>query len=246
MSEISKYFEKQILKLDSSQVNIWFTSDTHFEHAKIIEYCKRPFKNKDEMTEALIKNWNDLVGPDDIVFHLGDFSWGGSAAWNDVLNRLNGHIHLVLGNHDMKNIRQGYIDKFESVSFQKLIYIDNRGVYLNHYPFLCYGGSYRGKDAYWQLFGHVHTCKKNLEGLSDAEVKEILGKDEYRMKYLMPTQYDVGVDNNDYKPVSWQQVKDIIEKQVADEEARLKENEPKRFFERIKYYLIEKYGWKKS
>ena len=215
MSEISKYFEKQIIKLDSRQVNIWFTSDTHFEHAKIIEYCKRPFKNKDEMTEALIKNWNDLVGQDDIVFHLGDFSWGGSAAWNDVLNRLNGHIHLVLGNHDMKNIRQGYIDKFESVSFQKLIYIDNRGVYLNHYPFLCYGGSYRGKDAYWQLFGHVHTCKKNLEGLSDAEVKEILGKDEYRMKYLMPTQYDVGVDNNNFTPVSFWEVKEKIEKQIS-------------------------------
>ncbi len=220
MSEVSRYFEKQILQFDSSKVKIWFTSDSHFGHDRIIKYCKRPFVNVTEMDKALIENWNAVVGPDDIVFHLGDFAWGGSEAWNNVLDRLNGHIYLVLGNHDMKNLRQGYISKFEAVAFQMYIYIDGRAVYLNHYPFLCYGGSYRGEQAVWQLFGHVHSQPQhyNIDDINDPEVKEILGKDTYRLQYLMPTQYDVGVDNNNYRPVSWEEVKEKIQKQIEASE----------------------------
>ena len=125
MSEISKYFEKQVIKFDSSKINIFFTSDTHFEHERIIEYCRRPFKDKNEMTEALIKNWNDLIGPDDIVFHLGDFSWGGSAAWNDVLNRLNGHIHLVLGNHHLACFSSINSFNFNSTNFLSFFHSDS-------------------------------------------------------------------------------------------------------------------------
>ena len=51
------------------------------------------------MDEALIKNWNDVISPDDIVFHLGDFAFGGSQLWNDTLQRLNGHKILIIGNH---------------------------------------------------------------------------------------------------------------------------------------------------
>ena len=54
------------------------------------------------MNEALITNWNNVVKPNDTVFHLGDFAFGGSYIWNNVLSRLNGNIHLILGNH--KNI----------------------------------------------------------------------------------------------------------------------------------------------
>jgi len=83
-----------------------------------------------------------------------------------------------------------------------LIKIDNRKVYLNHYPFLCYAGTYRGKDYNTiQLFGHVHSNKENTHG-----------KDKDRLKYLFPTQYDVGVDNNNYYPVSWNQILEIINK----------------------------------
>lgn len=60
-----------------------------------------------------------------------------------------------MGNHDRKNIRQGYMNRFEEVAVQMQIEIGKRSIYLNHYPFLCYGGAYR--DV-WQLFGHVHTC----------------------------------------------------------------------------------------
>lgn len=81
----------------------FFTSDTHFYHSNIIWFCNRPFANVEQMNEAMIRNWNSVVGQDDVVFHLGDFCLGGSAEWIMILDRLNGHIHLVLGNHDLKN-----------------------------------------------------------------------------------------------------------------------------------------------
>ncbi len=179
--------------------NVFFTSDTHFCHTNIIEFCNRPFKNMEDMNETLIANWNKAVGPDDIVFHLGDFCLGDSGKWNRILDRLNGKIHLILGNHDLRNFRKSYADRFESVAMQMNIEVDNQKICLNHYPFLCYDGSY---DGVWQLFGHVHTNRNNT------------GNDATRLKMLFPTQYDVGVDNNNFKPVSFAQVKEIIEKQI--------------------------------
>lgn len=73
---------------------VFFTSDTHFYHTKIIEFCKRPFGNIEDMNETLTANWNSAVGPTDIVFHLGDFCLGDSEKWNRLLDRLNGKIHL--------------------------------------------------------------------------------------------------------------------------------------------------------
>lgn len=184
-------------KFDGSRV--YFTSDTHFNHTNIISYCQRPFKNVDEMNERIIANWNEVVGENDIIFHLGDFCLGGAAEWTRLLERLNGKIYLIMGNHDRKNIRQGFMDRFEHVAMQMHIEVGKQRIYLNHYPFLCFEGGY--KDV-WQLFGHVHTRKTNT------------GIDAGRLKYLYPTQYDVGVDNNNFAPVSFVQVKRIINKQV--------------------------------
>ena len=184
-------------KFDGSKV--YFTSDTHFNHANIIGFCNRPFKSVEEMNEKLIENWNNVVGADDIVFHLGDFCLGGSAEWTKVLDRLNGKIYLIQGNHDMKNLRQGDTNRFELITMQMHIEVGKQKIYLNHCPFLCYGGAYRDT---WQLFGHVHTSKYNT------------GKDKSRLAYLFPTQYDVGVDNNNFTPVFFEQVKSIIKKQV--------------------------------
>ena len=184
-------------KFDGDKV--FFTSDTHFYHSNIINFCGRPFKNVEVMNETLIANWNSVVGPDDIVFHLGDFCLGGSAEWTNILNRLNGKIYLIVGNHDIKNLRQGYYSLFEHIAMQMHIEVGKQKIYLNHCPFLCYGGAYRDT---WQLFGHVHTSKQNT------------GIDAPRLHMLFPTQYDVGVDNNNFTPVSFEQVKRIIERQV--------------------------------
>ena len=75
---------------------VFFTSDTHFGHNGIIECTHRPFKNSDEMDEALIALWNQTVGPNDIVFHLGDFCWGGTQKWVEILKRLNGVKYLII------------------------------------------------------------------------------------------------------------------------------------------------------
>ena len=59
-------------------MNTWITADCHFGHANIIKYCKRPFKDLEEMNAILIKNWNERVSPGDIVIVLGDFAWESS------------------------------------------------------------------------------------------------------------------------------------------------------------------------
>ena len=175
---------------------LFFTADTHWGHRNIIKYCNRPFSSIEEMGDTLIANWNRVVGKDDIIFHLGDFAMGGSAEWSRLLQKLNGRIYLILGNHDMKAIGAGF-SRLEGVAMQMIINFKGQRIYLNHYPFLCYGGAYRNT---WQLYGHVHTCTANS------------GLDAPRLKMLMPMQYDVGVDNNNYTPVSYEQINRIIQK----------------------------------
>ena len=79
----------------------FMTSDTHFGHANIIKYCNRPFKSVKEMDNILIKNWNSVVSDEDIVFHLGDFSFERKDSYK---YRLNGDIILIKGNHDTDSI----------------------------------------------------------------------------------------------------------------------------------------------
>lgn len=194
-----------ILKLQPE--NVWFTSDTHFGHENIIRFCNRPFINAAEMNAELIRRWRETVPDDGIIFHLGDFAHGSSRLWNDILNALPGHKYLILGNHDMKAIRQGFMSHFELVTQQMTIRVGGQAIVLNHNPFLCYGGSYR--DV-WQLFGHVHSGPASHTGL-----------DHPRLKMLFPRQYDVGVDNNDYRPISFADVKAKIEAQVAAAKAAI-------------------------
>jgi calcineurin-like phosphoesterase family protein len=186
---------------------IFFTSDSHANHFNIIGSCNRPFKDENEMNEALIEKWNSVVDEDSIVFHLGDFAWGGYIKWKLFRDALNGHIILIKGNHDDKNLTTtGEKEFFDFVAYQMKIRIGKRAVYLNHYPFLCYAGTYREpKDQVWALHGHIHLGPNSLSGL-----------DVPRMEYLLPTQYDVGVDMNDFTPISWEEVKKKIEFQVEN------------------------------
>lgn len=183
---------------------IFLTSDSHFGHSNIIEFCNRPFKDVEEMNYKLIENWNKKVPVDGLVFHLGDFAWGGYPFWKKIREQLNGNIILIKGNHDEKNMTPtAEQELFDYVTFQMKIEIEGRKVYLNHVPFLCYGGTYRDpKGLVYQLFGHVHSGP-GAKGL-----------DIDRLKMLFPTQYDVGVDKNNYEPVSWAEVNEAIGKQL--------------------------------
>ena len=81
--------------------NVWLTSDTHFGHNNIIKYCNRPFSSVEEMDETLIQNWNKVVKPGDLVYHLGDVTMGVSHSRLDwIMNRLHGSKRLIVGNHD--------------------------------------------------------------------------------------------------------------------------------------------------
>ena len=184
---------------------IFFTSDTHFNHTNIIKFCKRPFNSAAEQDEELIRRWNEKVDEDGIVFHLGDVGFGNKETISKILHRLNGKIYLIIGNHDWKNIINKHDDRFEDITQQANIKIDTQKIILNHYPFLCYSGTYNREIPTWQLFGHVHTSPYGYSGL-----------DTPRMQMLFPYQYDVGVDNNDFRPVSYEEVKKIIEDKLKN------------------------------
>lgn len=157
------------------------------------------------MDETLIENWNNKVPKDGLVFHLGDFAWGGYNVWKNVREQLNGNIVLIKGNHDNRNLTPtAEKELFDFVTYQLKLEIEGRKIYLNHYPFLCYGGTYRVKnDLVFQAFGHVH--------LGPFQTK---GRDNKRCEILFPTQYDVGVDNNNFTPISWHELNDKILKQI--------------------------------
>ena len=194
---------KQYIYTEEQAQKFYFTSDTHFNHENIIKYCKRPFSSIEEHDEALIKNWNDVVPEDGIVFHLGDVGFGDTDRINEILNQLNGKIYLVIGNHDWGRILDWHSQRFAGITQQINMKIGKRNIILNHYPMLAFGGAWRGEDATYQLFGHVHTSPYTDEGL-----------DQLRMKMLFTSQYDVGVDNNGFKPVSWNDVDTIIHNQM--------------------------------
>ena len=191
---------------------IYFTSDLHFGHEAILKYCNRPFANVEEMNQKLIENWNKKVPEDGIVFNLGDFAWGGYPFWKSMREQLNGKIILIKGNHDEKNLTQtGAQELFELVTYQMKIQIEGRKIYLNHYPFLCYAGTYRDANGLeYQAFGHVHSGP-GAKGL-----------DVDRLSMLFPTQYDVGVDNNNYEPISWSELNDKIGQQLLKSKFKVK------------------------
>ncbi len=87
-------------------------SDTHFGHTNIIKYCDRPFANVDEMDEALIKNWNSVVGPQDKVYHLGDVTLSRRKLY--ILDHLSGKKILIKGNHDIFPLKD-YTPYFKDV-----------------------------------------------------------------------------------------------------------------------------------
>lgn len=180
---------------------VFFTADTHFCHENILKNGSRPFDDITGMDRELIRRWNETVPEDGVVFHLGDFAHASASRWRGILEQLNGTIHLIAGNHDTATVKRDGLEGFASVHQQRLIDVGGQRIYLNHYPFLCYGGAY---DSVWQLFGHVHSGPGLRSGL-----------DHPRLKMLFPLQYDVGVDNNGYRPVSFFEVKEKIGAQVT-------------------------------
>lgn len=151
---------------------VFFTSDTHFGDHRVLNLYPRPFASVAEMDEALVANWNSVVGPADTVWHLGDFARSAKAA-AAILPRLNGQKHLVVGNNDPA---PDTIHGWASVQPYAEIAVGETRLVLCHYPFRSWNGQHRGA---LNLHGHSHGRLKPL-----------------------PRQFDVGVDVRDYRPVS--------------------------------------------
>lgn len=194
----------------------FFTSDTHFGHARIIELSNRPFKDVTHMNESIVDRWNALVRPDDTVYHLGDVALGPIHDSLKYISRLNGNLILVVGNHDrmfppMAKGKQAKIEEWTEVYLDAgfdMILDDGfadfiKGEYsfeLSHFP---YDGDshneeryreYRKLDAGRPLI-HGHTHMDNKFSLSKKGTPQI----------------HVGMDAWDFAPVSLQAVIDVLD-----------------------------------
>ena len=163
---------------------IFFTADLHLGHANVIQYCNRPFESADEMDEALIQNWNNTVKPRDEVYILGDFTMGSPAKAHGYLTRLKGRKYFIRGNHDrfLKGFAP-YESDFEWIKEYHVLKIEGHRLVLFHYPILEWDQFYRGSI---HCFGHVHNSEKSAE----------------RLALLTGPAFNVGVDVNDFRPVS--------------------------------------------
>lgn len=164
-------------------MTVWFTSDTHYGHDNIIAYSKRPFDDARDMRESMINNWNAIVQPGDLVYHLGDFALCEAEEAIKVAKRLVGQKYLIFGNHD-KALRKNndFLSQWIWARDMTDITVENQKIILCHYAFRVWNQSHRGS---WNLHGHSHGS---------------LPDDPNRL------QLDVGVDCWDYYPVSFEEI----------------------------------------
>lgn len=184
--------------------SIWFTSDTHFGHENIIKYTKRPFQSVEEMDKELIKRWNDVVAPDDTVYHLGDFTLGNINKFQFYIEQLNGRINILSNkwHHDkywIKDYHKDFDIKAFVYKFRVPILLDaievltidddskyGKKITLCHYPLEEWESKYYGSI---HLHGHIHTVG-------------------YRTHTL--NKLDVGVDNNNFAPINLYDIMQLL------------------------------------
>jgi calcineurin-like phosphoesterase family protein len=213
------------LVLEKGQ-QLFFTSDTHYSHSNICSATTnwsvndgyaRKFDSLEDMNQRLVDNINNMVGEDDILIHLGDFSFGGFEKIQEFRSRIVcKNIHLVLGNHDhhIERNKEGVQKLFSSVqnylrlevqrpinkaTTEKFIFV------CMHYPIASWHDMNQGVI---HLHGHVHLP-------SDLRVAE--GK-----------AMDVGVDGNGLEPISLDEVLSIMKDREIKKLALPKDHHEKR------------------
>jgi calcineurin-like phosphoesterase family protein len=157
---------------------LYFTSDTHFGDPRVLRIDRRPFAGLAEHDRALTANWNAVVGEDDEIWHLGDFARGDAGRVAGLLSALNGRKHLIIGNND--GAATVGAAAWASVQHYAELRLEGKLVVLCHYPFRTW--NQMGKGAL-DFHGHSHGR------LTPA-----------------PRQFDVGVDAQALRPVSFAEV----------------------------------------
>lgn len=166
--------------------NYFIISDLHFYHKNIMSFNAdtRPYKDIEEMHEAIISNWNSVVNPDDVIFHLGDFSFAGKERTLEVLDQLNGSIVWILGNHDKVIRTQLGVVMFDYLEIK----YKGHKIIMSHYPIACWNGQGRGSlhfhghshgnystlgrilDVGWDNIGKVSSLDEAVDSIKDIDV----------------------------------------------------------------------------
>ena len=164
---------------------IFLTSDTHFGHDREFLFGPRGFKSIADHDVSVIKNWNSVVGPDDIVYHLGDVMLNDNDHGIECLKQLNGQIKIIPGNHDTDRRLALYaeLDNVEVLPVAIMLKYKKYNFYLSHHPTLT---SNLEKAPYLRmhlinLFGHTHQQKEFFNDI--------------------PFMFHVGMDSNNCTPV---------------------------------------------
>jgi len=137
-------------------MKIFHTSDHHFCHENIIEYCHRPFKTLEEMHEIMIQRWNETVTDLDLVIHHGDFAFRSPDNVKEVLDKLNGKKILIMGNHDSKKTVTFWMNVGFDLVFKEPIQIG--GTLLSHRPYKWEGLNIHGHVHQIDLESKNHIC----------------------------------------------------------------------------------------
>lgn len=173
---------------------IFVTSDMHFGHDREFIWKARGFNSVEEMNEAYVARWNETVGPEDEVYALGDLILGDKSNI-EYLKRLNGKLHIALGNHDTSSRQKMYAELPNMVEMSWAIKLDYKKHHfiMSHFPMLTGNLEKESlKQMTLNLFGHTHQVSNFYND--------------------MPFMYHVGVDSHDGYPVL---LDDIIEEMYA-------------------------------
>lgn len=170
-----------------SQMKFFFTADNHFNHRRIIEYCNRPFANREEMDSEMISRWNEVVPKDGVVYCLGDLILAGRKRTEETLSQLNGNIYLCLGDHDKSAIKYG-LKHLEGTARDYVIKIGDAKVFMSHYCHKVWPKSHYGA---WHLFGHSHGGM-NAYAMNEGKL------------------LDVGVDSHDFRPWTFAEIREAM------------------------------------
>lgn len=184
---------------------IYFTSDTHYNHKNIVSGTAdwedksrcRQFDTLEEHNDKLVESINLRVKADDILYHLGDWSFGGIQSVSEFRDRLNcKDIHLIFGNHDhhIERNKDNLQRLFSSTQHYKEIKINGRFIVLCHYAMRVWNHSHKGS---WMLYGHSHG---SLDAATPLFANPTWIGDQYFTKNIRTM--DVGVDTNNLLPYS--------------------------------------------
>ena len=143
-----------------------YLSDLHLGHDNILKMTDRGkrFCNIDDMNAYIIREWNEHVDDSDDVWIVGDFAYRSRLAVGTYIEAMKGHKHLIIGNHDVKWMKNIRLDKyFESVSHMEVIKEGIKMITICHFPLMEWVQSryaeYSSEGRSWQVHGHIHDSR---------------------------------------------------------------------------------------